>query len=155
MNTVATHSAPTLREEADFLIQVDLSVNGMAGRYEQLWTKKLGSDRFLICCLPFFTYGIALRDIVVAVLDEREQYMFQHVAKKSGHRLLRFAFQSKETAVSIHKQLHQALLAAGCAQEWNGSGYCAVDIGSERDLGAVQALLAELTRPGEVSIEVE
>jgi len=75
---IATHTEPVLRAEADFLIHAGLAEFGMPGRSEQLWVKKLGGDHFQICCLPFFTYGIAPRDVVFATPGESEQFMFRH-----------------------------------------------------------------------------
>lgn len=34
-------------------------------RFEQLFAKQIGDDRFEICCTPFFLFDVALGDIVV------------------------------------------------------------------------------------------
>ncbi|MFE6156358.1 DUF4265 domain-containing protein [Streptomyces sp. NPDC057889] len=35
------------------------------GWREQLWTRQITDDRFEVACLPFFTYGICYRDVVI------------------------------------------------------------------------------------------
>ena len=69
IGSIATHPAAVWRLRADFLLHVDLKAHGMPGRGEQLWARRVGEHRFQICCVPFFSYGITLGDVVDAAPD--------------------------------------------------------------------------------------
>jgi len=122
----------------------------MSGRSEQLWVKKLGGDHFQVCCLPFFTYGIALRDVVLTTLDESEQFIYRQAVEKRGHGLIRFAFASEERAAEAHEEIHRTLIEAGLRHEWHAVGYGAIDITDHQDEMKARAVLRDLP----VSIEV-
>lgn len=53
----STHAELIGRENANFVIT---AVPPEAGRFEQLWAKKVGENQFAICCVPFFLYDVAL-----------------------------------------------------------------------------------------------
>lgn len=59
---IATHQEAVWRDRADYIIRVDLADHGMPGSAEQMWTRATSDGMYEICCIPFFTYGIALGD---------------------------------------------------------------------------------------------
>src|SRR5690625_5461577 len=61
---IAVHAHPAWRDKANFMIFADLSESGLSGRWEQLWSRQLSETEFQLCCIPFFTYGLALGDRV-------------------------------------------------------------------------------------------
>lgn len=73
---IATHDNPVWRSKANFLIAADLSENGLEGASEQLWARREADNEFIICCIPFFTYGISLGDHVATFMDESRKYIF-------------------------------------------------------------------------------
>ena len=81
---IATHSNPAWRDEADFLIAAELDPE--ACRQEQLWAKKMAPQEFKLCCIPFFTYGYALGDVVETTCD----YVIIKRIISSGRKLVRF-----------------------------------------------------------------
>jgi Domain of unknown function (DUF4265) len=58
---IAVYREPVWRSEADFVLHVPTPD---VGGTEQLWATQLHDDRFRICCIPFFAYGIALGDVI-------------------------------------------------------------------------------------------
>ena len=86
---IATHGEPVWIPQANFIIVADLGVHGMQGRLEQLWARQLGEAEFMICCIPFFTYGIALGDRVLTSPREDRRYIIEDVRERSGRRVFR------------------------------------------------------------------
>lgn len=66
---IATHSNPVRRPAPSFMLRASLDGVGGGDNYEQLWTKRVGQDRFEVCCIPFFVYDLALGDVVRADPD--------------------------------------------------------------------------------------
>ena len=140
----ATHADPVWRDRSDFIIQVDLQPFGMqSGTFEQLWTRKRNPDRFEVCCIPYFTYGIALGDVVLWNDQDRKA----RVVEASGRRLIRVAFNEPSEGVAAHEAFHGELLSTGALIEFHGAGYAAVDIDSDERLQAV----LDAVRPFEAS----
>jgi len=50
------HETPVWRERANFIIGAALDA---PGKWEQLWARQVGPNRFELCCIPFMTYGLA------------------------------------------------------------------------------------------------
>lgn len=86
--SIATHENPVGNTEANFLIFADLSQWGIDG-WEQLWAKRTGEDTFTLCCIPYFTYGIALGDTVRAATAKGRDYVISDVCTKGGRRVVR------------------------------------------------------------------
>jgi hypothetical protein len=47
---IATHAEPARRDEANFIVRLDLTEHGMAGKYEQMWTRTEDQHSFELCC---------------------------------------------------------------------------------------------------------
>lgn len=118
---IATHAEPARREEANFIVRLDLTEHGMAGRqagrYEQMWTRTEDQHSFELCCIPFFTYGQSIGDVLEVTLGTGGH----RVLAKSGHRTIRFAFTDDRQAHEQHQVLHGALVGElGCRVDFNG-----------------------------------
>lgn len=61
---VAVHSAPLWRERANFIFAAHQGMKEGKNEWEQLWGQALASQRYIVCCIPFFLYDVALRDEV-------------------------------------------------------------------------------------------
>ena len=146
----ATHEDPVWRERANFIVQVDLQPHGMAsGVYEQLWTRTDDQATFEVCCLPFFTYGIALGDVIVWNDTNRKAVL----SRRSGRRLIRCAFADRDDAAAEHEAFHGSIVATGALVEFHGSGFAAIDIDSDERLEAVLAVVVPLEESGRASWE--
>lgn len=129
---IATHQEPVWRDRADYIIRVDLADHGMPGSAEQMWTRATSDGMYEICCIPFFTYGIALGDVVTWDGDSGDA----SVVRPGGHRVIRAVFADRDVAEAEHERLHGALVAAGLPVEFSGSGYCAIDAEDEESVRA-------------------
>ncbi len=122
--TIASHANPAWIAKSDYLIHADLADHGMPNRAEQLWARKLGDRLFEICCIPFFTYGIALGDTVETSVDDR----VTGVAGKSGRTTARIAIVDESRTDEIHIALHSILEDLHLVHEWFNAVYVAIDL---------------------------
>jgi hypothetical protein len=148
---IATHAEPVGRNRTNFIVRLDLTDHGMPGHYEQVWTRTEDQLRFELCCIPFFTYGQSLGD-VLEVTPGTGQH---RVHAKSGHRTIRFAHTDDRQAHEGHQSLHGALVnQVGCAVEFRSNGhYGAIDLPPNVDAASVVALLEPLHSAGALEWE--
>ena len=121
---IATHTEPVWRAKTNYIVMADLTDHRLAGRREQMWTRRLPDGNFELCCLPFFTYGYSLGD-VIAPKDVGDNTVLGQVMIPSGRRLLRLAFHAHEPQ---HSLIHDAVARSGRPAEWFNPGYVAIDI---------------------------
>lgn len=77
MTKIATHANPVRRPVPSFMLRALLDDIEGRDNYEQLRTKRVGEDRFEVCCIPFFAYDLALGDVVRA--DAETGYVIRSV----------------------------------------------------------------------------
>jgi hypothetical protein len=80
--------------------------------WEQLWCRQISHNRFELCCIPFFLYGLALGDEV----RTGKGHWIKRVLKPSGHRTYRVLF-GKSTEDGIRQRMAQELYGLGCYLE--------------------------------------
>lgn len=112
--------------------------------YEQLWTRTNDRLAYELCCLPFFTYGIALGDEIAWNDTDRRAV----VTRRSGRRLVRCAFADRKDAAAHHESFHGSVTATGALVEFRGVGLASIDIDSDERLDAVLAVLGPLHESG-------
>jgi hypothetical protein len=137
---IATHAEPAWRAKTNYIIRVDLTPHGMPGSAEQLWARTDDKRTFELCCIPLFTYGMALGDHVA--WDDRSRAAT--VVERSGRRNIRFAWKDQLKAAARHDALHGRLVQAGALVEFSSPGYGAVDCADEPTLAGVFAVLQPL-----------
>jgi Domain of unknown function (DUF4265) len=130
MVKIATHANPVRRPVPSFMLRAPLDDIEGGGNYEQLWTKRVGEDRFEVCCIPFFAYGLALGDVVRA--DAGSGYLIQSVAERSGNGVVRVAVKRREDVEAMHPRIHDLLGKLEYLHEWFAPGYVAVSLEAER-----------------------
>jgi hypothetical protein len=139
-DAAAQHDTPVWRERADFIVGAPLDE---PGKWEQLWARQLGPNRFELCCIPFMTYGLALGDVVETETRDGHDHLVSRVVEPSG----RFAMRVWFLDTSVADEVAERLTAAGCLLEWRGhwSRLVAVDAADE----ATTHTVAEALRPYE------
>lgn len=147
--SIATHKDPVWRERANFVIQVDLAAFDLDG-FEQLWTRTedQGETRE-VCCIPFFTYGIALGDHLSWDQASRTVEVIAH----SGRRCIRIVFGDKAVAKARHEELHGAIIASGAIAELYSEGYWALDVIDDQHSETVVRMLTPWVEDGSFSWE--
>jgi uncharacterized protein DUF4265 len=147
---IATHLNPVRRPVPSFMLRAALDDVGGDGDFEQIWTKRVGDDRFEVCCIPFFAYDLALGDVVRA--DAASGYVIQAVERRSGNGVVRVAVKRPEDIDAVHVRLHDLLGRVEYLCEWFAPGYVAVDLESGRSHDEFFAGLAELGETVEVAL---
>jgi hypothetical protein len=123
---IAAHANPVRRPTPSFMLRASLEDIEREGNYEHLWTKRVGEDRFELCCIPFFAYDLALGDVVRA--DAGTGWVLQSVEKRSGNGVVRVAVKRREDVDAIHLRLHDLLGKLEYLHEWFAPGYVAVSL---------------------------
>ena len=123
----------------------------MPGHFEQMWTRTEDKRHHELCCVPFFTYGLSLGD-VLTMTSEAGAY---RVESKSGHRTIRVVVKDETYAHEQHEGLHSALTQIGVLAEFRGhaNGYCAIDLANQAQADAVIAMLSPLVETGTLTWE--
>jgi len=143
---IVTHAEPAWREKTNYIIQVDLGEHGTIGRAEQLWARTDDQQTFELCCIPFFTYGLALGDRIAWNDSTKAATLIE----RSGRRNLRFAWNDKTQAARQHEAFHGRLVATGALVEFSSTGYGAIDCPNEATMADVIAVLQPLTDSGQL-----
>jgi Domain of unknown function (DUF4265) len=143
---IATHDEPVARQRSNYIVRLALAADGLPDRYEQMWTRTDDRERHELCCIPFFTYGLSLGDVITLTTPEGAY----RVETKSGHRTIRIAIQDETYAHQHHEDLHGTLTQMGVLAEFLGHAhaYCAVDIVDQEQSDAVIAMLQPLSEAG-------
>lgn len=122
---VATHSEPIWRDRGNFVSRVRIEAAPGERRWEQLWWTKVTNSQFILCCIPFFAYDLALGDEVE--LDVHRHILA--VVKPSGQWTFRAWFggvsaNDKKTAI-VAIQAHAPLM------EWSSENLLALSASTE------------------------
>jgi len=131
----ATHSHPAWRLRSNWIIMADLSEYGMPGLMEQMWAEKVDADEFILCCIPFFTYGLALGDRVKTGLEGASEFVILERITASGHLVYRCWFGDIESPRKHDLRLEAVLTCEreGWSFEWYSDNLLAIDLPSEAE----------------------
>lgn len=142
----AAHLEPAWadRADAEVLATVELDLPGVA--YEHLAARRLDGDRYEICCIPFFTYGFSLGDVVEASpADDEGAPVLARVAERRGHTTLRIWVEEVDDAGAARADVLDAVTRSGCTAEVSSEHLIAVDLppGADQALGSLLGPLHE------------
>ena len=139
------HREPVWRDRSDFVIAAHIA-GADEPATEQLWARQVGAYRFEICCIPFFTYGVALGDVV----ETADDYTVRRVAERSGRKTFRAWFGESSCPPQA---LVDELRAVGALLEWSSPNLLAVDAADDEVARRVRAVLQERQGRGQVTYE--
>jgi hypothetical protein len=144
------HQDPIWRERANFIINAELAEKDRPRRFEQLWTRQLGDDRFEVCCIPFFVFDVALGDVVATSPRDGRKYVLEKVVKPSGRYVFRVWFgQSLQHRDEVAGELE----ALGLLSEWSSRNLLAVDAADGEHARLVADFLMEREKAGHLVYE--
>ena len=141
---------------ADVAIYVDLTEHELEGSWEQVPCKMIDEDRFQVCCIPFFTYNLALGDIVTAGAAGDNFPTFQKVIERSGYWTIRVSFVDTDPDLrpAVLSDTIQWLTGKGCAFEWESHEYVAVNVLTEQLTDEIAEYLWGRMNEGVLTYEV-
>jgi Domain of unknown function (DUF4265) len=144
------HQDPVWRERSNFVINAELPEKDRPRRFEQLYARRVGDDRFEVCCIPFALYDVALGDIVVTAPKGDRKYVVREVVNPSGRYVFRVWFGE-----SFHPrdEVAQELKALGSLTEWSSRNLLAVDAVDLEHAQMVADFLAESEKAGRLVYE--
>lgn len=119
---IATHENPVWRNKANFIIHAGIEQE----RLEQLWVRRLGENRFSVCCIPFFVYDLALGDEIETAPGKGKQYLLHRVVKPSRHYTFRVWFGHSSDA-AIRQRVESEAKQLDCLHEWFSRNLMALD----------------------------
>jgi hypothetical protein len=123
---ISTHDTPAWRADANFIIFADLSKWGLEGKWEQLWAKQITESEFIICCIPYFTYGIALGDKVRTEFAKGKQHVVSEVVDRSGHRVVRLWL--KNAPGQVRDDMESFMQSYSLLHEWSSINLLVIDV---------------------------
>lgn len=139
-----THRNPVDRGTASGVIMARLDVeDATRAQYEQLWARRTGPATFVLCCIPFFTDGLALGDTVQTEADDLKSYVVTKVLARSGHTTYRVRVDTSDR--TRRPQLVAAVDGIGCRWEWSSDGFVAVSAATLHQRDQLEAALSERT----------
>jgi hypothetical protein len=144
------HQEPVWRARSDFVITAELPEKDRPKRFEQLFARQVGNDRFEICCIPFFLYDIALEDVVTTAPRDDRKYVVTGVSEPSGRYVFRVwfgrPFQPRDEVVD-------ELTTLGALLEWSSDNLLAIDAVGPEEAQAFADFLAARERAGQLVYE--
>ncbi|NED97136.1 DUF4265 domain-containing protein [Phytoactinopolyspora alkaliphila] len=147
-NSTAVHPEPIWRHRSDFIIRAALPE---PGRFEQLWSRKVGDDTFEICCIPFFLYDLALGDVVQTSPHDGREYVLSRVLEQSGRYVFRAHFEPSMRR--FRDDITAGLEELGALMEWSSPTLVAVDAHSPAHARQIAGFLRERSEQGQLMYE--
>lgn len=140
---VAEHPDALDSDVADGVVSVDLRDRDLKVHSELLAVRRVGDDRFVVCCAPFFAYDVACGDEVRAVLapddDGDAAPLFDAVVTPGGRTALRVLF-TKAASVDGRADLESAVQRCGGRVERFTDDYVAIDVADDAGDDVVRLL---------------
>lgn len=144
----AIHNNPVWRDKADFIIAAYLGEKDSHNEWEQLWVRRLGERRFSLCCIPFFSYDLALGDEV----ETDENYVVKTIVKASGQYTIRVWFGNSpgpDVKVEVLQKLEELELSI----EWSSDNLLAISASNADQVREINNYLCERQRSGDLIYE--
>lgn len=147
---VVVHDAPVWREQSNFVISGALQEADRPKRFEQLFARQVGDDRFEVCCIPFFLFNVALGDVVTTSPAQGRKFVLDSVVVPSGRFVFRAWFgQSFHPRGEVAEQLSEL----GALLEWASANLLAIDAADAARAQVIADYLAEQERAGRLMYE--
>lgn len=125
------HQTPVWRDQADFIIHAKINADDpdFNKRWEQLWVRQVGENRFRVCCIPFFAYDISLGDEVEVAPEGEKRYVVQRVIEDAGHYTFRVWF-GESSDPTIREEVMNQIERLGWLFEWYSENLLAISVES-------------------------
>lgn len=121
------HRAPVWRDRADFVFAAHLGTKDGKNEWEQLWGQKTAPHRFILCCIPFFVYDVALGDEVETDVD----FVLQRVVHHAGQITFRVWFGGQD--IATREALMREIEAMKPLKEWSSENLLALSLSGEAE----------------------
>lgn len=119
--------------------------------FEQLLAKKISDIEFEICCIPGYSYGLSLGDVVKTRPRGGKTFVVSEVLRSSGHSTFRIWFGDRAPggpAAEATQSVLAEVVGAGFLTEWCSPSYVAIDASPSVDVAAISGVLENLEKRG-------
>lgn len=144
------HQDPVWRGRSNFIVNAELREKDRPRRFEQLFARRVGEDRFEVCCIPFFLYDIALGDVVTTVPKDGRKFVVDKVVEPSGRYVFRVWFGE---SFQPRDEIAQELKSLGALIEWSSRNLLAIDAVDGEHAQLVADFLAKSEAAGQLVYE--
>ena len=152
-NETITHDFPAWRDRSDFILACRLEGEDVPDKYswEQIWARQINETVFEVCCIPFFSYGLALGDVVNVATLEKKEYVIAGLQKSSGHKTYRIWFLNVSNWASVIDEIN----LLGCLVEvrWEKSALISLSAPTPDTKILLENYLLNLKSSGEITWE--
>ena len=111
--------------------------------YENLWAARISNDTYRIESVPFFIYGIALGDIVIALPNDQGRLSYIRTAAHSRNRTLRARSDQLINNADARRRVIAGLKALGCAIELHRSRLISINVPANAEIEPIKDYLAK------------
>lgn len=149
------HMNPVWREQTNFIIGawvVSDNESETFSKREQLCARKIADNRFIICCIPFFIYDLALGDEVETEPSGGKTYMVQRVIKPSNHYTFRAWFKEAQNP-NARSEVVKELIDLDCLLELYSEDLLGIDAANGEQAQKVLSLLVKKSQVGDLIFE--
>jgi hypothetical protein len=153
VKTHAVHQQPVWRERANFIVDADVGEPDQPPRFEQLWARQVAADHFVLCCIPYFAYGLSLEDEVLAATSGEDRYVVRDVVRRSGRWVFRVWF-GESHAMAAADRLLRSIHDLGCLHEWSSGHLVAIDAANDAQKSQLAPILVAGHQNREWTFEV-
>jgi hypothetical protein len=134
---VVMHYDPVWKDRVDTLVTVYLGCYNLPDSLELMWCIKRNDNEYQIGCIPFFSRGLALGDVIQTTKNGE----FAFVLSKSTHQIFRVAILDQHIGSTIRTDISEHVASLGLSMEWHNNAYCAIDIIHQQDVESLIRLL--------------
>jgi hypothetical protein len=145
--TYKIHRHPAWRNRADAIVHAEVEHGGEGDIQESLWARRLADDRYEVCCIPFFVYGLALGDEVETALNDAGKLALLSVVKRSGNETFWVWFNEPYDR-EVWDRAYKGVAQAGCLVEGYDPGLLAFNAVSEEQCRLASEALREAADRG-------
>lgn len=124
---VAVHHEPIWRDRSNSVFHAHIGTEDGVNQWEQLWGRKTGVTRFVLCCIPFFVYDLNLGDEV----ETDANFVLQKVTLRSGQITFRVWFDSQD--MTTRQELMRDIESMKPFMEWSSENLLALSAHDELD----------------------
>jgi hypothetical protein len=124
-----THEKPLWAERIDSAVFLNLAPWGLDG-VEKLPSRRAENLAYELCCLPFFSYGFRLGDIVeaTAASSDDDSKFVARVLRPSNRINIRLVVRVEKETEAAMRRIEGILAQAECGWEIWQPGYVAADV---------------------------
>jgi len=136
----AVHGSAFWAAKVDFIIATHIGFEDGRNQWEQIPSRRLGNERFEVCCIPFFAADLSLGDIV----ETDGNFTITSVITRSGHETCRVWLAELDEGARV--RVLDAIKPRTDMLEWSSPNLLSISIQDGTEAAALNDILQRLER---------